>query len=163
MSCTSAEDTRSRITKVLDDSVSCALDLKVILNEERQALEDRDTEALNTAATTKLALVSKFAKLNQSRGVVSEKAGFGNDPDDLDALAAWCDDDLTITSTWQQLQEIASECDVINRTNGAIIHLRRQQILDGLSVLRGGENETSTYAPAGAAEHGVSGRAITEA
>lgn len=163
MSCISPEDTRARITKVLDDSVSCALDLKVILDDERKALEERDTVALDTAATSKLALVSKFAELNQSRGVVSEKAGFGNDPNDLDALAAWCDDNLTITSAWQKLQKIASECDLINRTNGAIIHLRRQQILDGLSVLRGVDDDVNTYAPAGSSGHGFSGREIIEA
>ena len=55
MSCISPEDTRARITKVLDDSVSCALDLKVILDDERKALEERDTVALDTAATSKLA------------------------------------------------------------------------------------------------------------
>ncbi len=163
MSCASPDDTRIRIVKILGDSVRCVHDLKDILVEEREALEQRDTESLNTAASSKLALVSKMAELNKNRGEVSEQAGFGNDPDNIDALADWCDDDLEITSAWQQLQVIASECDQINRTNGAIIHLRRRQVLDGLSVLRGEQNNDSTYAPAGSATSSAAGRTIVEA
>jgi len=163
MSCASADETRVRLVNILGESFHCALDLKKILVEERQALEQSDTVSLNSAASSKLTLVNKIADLNQARGTVSAEAGFGSDPDNIDALAEWCDKDSALTDAWQGLQDIATECDRMNRTNGAIIYLRRQQIMDGLSVLRGDENGSSTYAPTGSASRPVSSRAITEA
>ena len=64
MSNASASDTRERIVRVLGESVTCALGLKETLVDERDALERRDTESLNTAATSKTALIHKLARLN---------------------------------------------------------------------------------------------------
>lgn len=163
MTCDSPEETRVQIANILGESVRCALDLKEILVEERKALQDRDTMSLSTAANSKLALVREIANLNQTRDKVSAQAGFGNSPDYMEDLADWCDDDLLVTNLWQNLQSIASECDLMNKTNGAIIHLRHQQTLNGLSVLRGSENDAGTYAPAGSATHNLPARTITEA
>ena len=52
---------------------------------------------------------------------------------------------------------------VLNKTNGAIIHLRRQQVLDGLSILRGNPSETITYSPTGSETTAMAGRSLTEA
>ena len=81
----------------------------------------------------------------------------------MDDLAEWCDDDLLVTNCWQHFRDIAGECDALNKTNGAIIHLRRQQVLDGLSILRGNPNETITYSPTGSGTTAMAGRPLTEA
>ena len=156
-------DTRAQIVEILGESVRCALNLKEILVEEREALQKRDTVSLSTAADSKLALVREIADLNQTRDKVSAQAGFGDDPDNLEDLADWCDDEMVVSNLWQKLQGIASECDLMNRTNGAIIHLRHQQSLNGLSVLRGGENDAGTYAPTSSATNNFAGRTISEA
>lgn len=163
MKCDSPEETRVRITSILGECVRCALDLKEILVEERKALQDRDTKSLNTAANSKLALVREITDLNQTRDKVSAQAGFGNSPENMEDLTDWCDDDRVVTKLWQKLQRIAIECYLMNRTNGAIIHLRHQQTLNGLSVLRGSENDAGTYAPAGSATNNFTARTIVEA
>ena len=163
MSSASADDTRHRIVKILDDSVRCARGLKETLVEEREALERRDSVSLNTAAITKTKLISKLAKLNQARGEVSELAGFGSGTEKMEALAEWCDDDLRVTECWQHFREIASECDALNKTNGAIIQIRRQHVLDGLSLLRGNSRDPGTYAPTGSATSAIAGRSLTQA
>jgi flagellar biosynthesis/type III secretory pathway chaperone len=159
----SPDDTRYRIVEILSESVRCALGLKETLTDEREALERRDTVSLNTAAASKATLIRQLAKLNETRGEISEQAGFGSSTANMEALAEWCDDDLLVTNCWQHFREIAGECDLLNKTNGAIIHLRRQQILEGLSVLRGDQRDANTYAPAGSATNGMAGRALTEA
>ncbi len=163
MNSRSPDDTRDRIVEILSESVRCALGLKETLAEEREALERRDTVSLNSAAVSKTALIRQLAKLNEARSEVSEQAGFGSSTGKMAALADWCDDDSLVTNCWQHFREIASECDLLNKTNGAIIHLRRQQILEGLSVLRGDQRDANTYAPAGTATNGMAGRALTEA
>lgn len=163
MSRASAGETRDRIVKILSDSVTCALGLKETLVEERDALERRDTLSLNTAATSKTTLIHELARLNEARDEISKQAGFGGGTGRMDDLAEWCDDDLRVTHSWKQFREIATECDVLNKTNGAIIHLRRQQVLDGLSILRGNPNETITYSPTGSETTANAGRPLTEA
>jgi len=163
MSNTSADDTRNQIVKILGESVDCALGLKETLVEERDALERRDTVSLNTAAMSKASLIRKLARLNEARGEVSEQAGFGNGTETMDDLATWCDDASLVSNCWHHFREIASECDLLNKTNGAIILLRRQQILDGLSLLRGNQHDTNTYTPTGSTTNTIAGRPLTEA
>ena len=163
MSNASPADTRHRIVEILGESVRCALGLKETLVEEREALERRDTLSLNSAAISKTTLISKLATLNQARGEVSERAGFGIGTEKMEALAEWCDDDLLVSNCWQHFREIAGECDALNKTNGAIIHVRRQHVLDGLSLLRGKSRDSSTYTSTGSATNGVAGRSLTEA
>lgn len=163
MSDESAHETRDRIIKVLTESVDCALGLKETLVDERDALERRDTISLHTAAASKAGLIRKLANLNETRGEISKQAGFSRGTETMEDLAAWCDDDSLVSNCWQHFREIARECDLLNKTNGAIILLRRQQILDGLSLLRGNQNSTSTYTPTGAAANSVAGRELTEA
>jgi len=163
MSNESADETRERIIRILTESVDCVLGLKETLVEERDALERRDTTSLNTAAVSKASLIRKLASLNETRGEISKQAGFGSSTETMDELAAWCDDDSLVSNCWRHFREIASECDLLNKTNGAIILLRRQQILEGLSLLRGNQSDTSTYTPTGSATNSVAGRQLSEA
>lgn len=163
MSTSTPAETRSRIQEILRDSVHWALGLKETLDQEREALEQRDIDALNQVAMTKEVLIRKLANLEVARAAASEEAGFGSSPAEMESLTEWCDKDLSTTNSWKNFREIANECDARNRTNGAIIRLRRQQIIDGLSLLRGDEHDSSTYTSTGSASSEIGGRALTEA
>ena len=156
MSNTSASDTRDRIVKVLSESVTCALGLKETLVEERDALERRDTESLNTAATSKTTLIHKLARLNEARGEISKKAGFGSGTDKMDDLAEWCDDDLLVTNTEKLQRAIDS-----NIANSILIKVNQigtlTETLDAIEMAkcagytsvishRSGETEDATIA-----------------
>lgn len=151
MSKPSPDKLRTRLERILGDSVYCALGLKEILEDERSALEEQDTVKLTETAAIKEKCIRKLQRLEKERSQISVESGFGAGPEDMPALAKWCDDDSLITASWQHLMDIARKCSTLNLTNGAIIRVRRQQIDSSLSVLRGSSPEADTYGPEGAA------------
>ncbi|MDH4047918.1 MAG: flagellar protein FlgN [Gammaproteobacteria bacterium] len=159
----SASTARERLQKVLGDSVHCVLDLRDVLLQERGALEQRDTALLGKSADLKESCIRKLAAFEDARGEISRDAGFSASLDDMSALTEWCDKDAVIRNCWSQFTEIARECDALNSTNGAIIRVRRQQILAGLALLRGGEVPVESYGIKGSETTGFGGRELAEA
>lgn len=131
--------------EILGDCVYRALGLRESLQDERAALETQDTEALHAALTIKGVCVSKLQELDTERKTICEASGFGANPDQMQEMLAWCDEDNAIAGCWQHLMEIVADCNALNLTNGAIIRLRRQMVDGNLAVLRGTEAIPDTY------------------
>jgi flagellar biosynthesis/type III secretory pathway chaperone len=163
MSERSAAVTRERLEKILGESIHCALGLKDILCQERNALREQDTALLGHSASLKETCIDRLASLESARGAVSRDAGFSTDLGDMPALTEWCDADSIIANCWQHFTQIARECDALNSTNGAIIRVRRQQILAGLALLSGSDGTEDTYKVSGAGTTGFGGRELAEA
>lgn len=142
----------------LERCIDCALELKTALADERAALERRDTDAMAGAAEAKERLTAELAGLEESRRRI---AGGGGDAT-MRALADGCGD-ADLAAHWDRYRDVARDCDALNRTNGAIIQLRRRQIVDGLTLLRGEPPAAGTYTQTGAARVGAGGRELTEA
>lgn len=147
---------------VLEKGIACALELKAALIDERDALERRDTARMADAANGKERLVVELARLEESRTRIIGIAGFDGAADAMRALADSCDSP-DLASSWERYRGVARDCDTLNRTNGAIIQLRRRQIIDGLTLLRGEPPAAGTYSETGTADTGAGGRALTEA
>lgn len=155
--------TRSRLARIVADSRRHAEALLAALENERSALAANDAEALGSAVTAKHGPVSKLAALEQERADASRDAGFEPGPVGMDAVIGWCDEESLLADGWSRFIEIARDCERLNTTNGAVIRLRRQQVMTGLAILRGGEYGTETYAASGV-EAGTPGRrALAEA
>lgn len=163
MSRPTPQDTRTRLEKVINDGVTCALALKKTLGDERAALQRRDTSTLSQAIEIKETQIRELATLEERRGHICAAAGFDAALQDMRAVTDWCDNDLSIHDGWLRLRAIAADCDSLNLGNGAIIRLRQQQIADGLALLRGAEREADIYGPTGVTGNTPAGRAITEA
>lgn len=162
MSRRAATETRDRLRKVLADSVTCARSLKDILISEQHALQLQDTQALGENSAQKEACIKKLASLEIARSEISSDAGFAGGLDDMPPLTRWCDASDVIAGDWQQFMHIARECDALNATNGAIIRVRRQQILAGLSLLCGSDVNAETYGISGSGTTGFGGRELAE-
>jgi len=145
MSRPSPATARAKLVDIIGNSVFHALGLKESLEEERAALESQDMDALHAAVESKSACVEKLHTLDGERVALCHEAGFGDSPDQMQALIDWCDDSDLISNRWDHLMILAAEGSALNMTNGAIIRLRQQQFETSLSVLRGAPARPPTY------------------
>lgn len=152
---------RGRIVDILGKSVFQALGLKESLEDERRALETRDLEALDLAVTNKGICIEELRSLESARANVCVDAGF--EPDGMQELTAWCDDEDMIESRWNDLIELATECNSLNLTNGHIIRARQAQLGSRLGILRGGLDKPATYERDGSEQAANANRSLAEA
>ncbi len=153
-------ETLGRLEVLIADGIRCAEGLKAALESERSALENRDTELLGSAVRRKEDRIRRLTELEASRASALGAAGFS--ADEMQIAAETCAGSDDLVDRWRQFRSIASDCETMNQTNGAIIRLRRQQVADGLTLLRGGAGELDTYGPNGTTPTD-GGRALTEA
>lgn len=158
----SAGDLRGRLERILDGSLLQAEKLHLALQAELAALTANDADRIAGATAAKAEPVARLAALETERATVSREAGFDASPAGMDALFDICDENSLLANLWRRLIALASTCDQGNATNGAIIRLRRQQVLAGLAILRGGEMAAETYVPTGVESRPPGGRALAQ-
>jgi flagellar biosynthesis/type III secretory pathway chaperone len=163
MTTPSPTDTRKHIVEVLGESVYHALGLLETLKNERTALETQDDTALLEAVNAKSSCVSELRDLESKRQNICETIGFTSGPFQMEELSAWCDEDSVIRNSWDQLMEIAAECNAQNLANGSVIRIRQNHIEANLAVLRGKASEPDTYHRHGNNHHAMNQRSIAEA
>lgn len=156
------ENCRDRLEQLLRSGVHCATGLKDVLNDERNALEDQDTNALNAAALHKQSFLTELETLEIERREICHNSGFGSAPDAMDELIQWCDTDVLIRGYWDNFVDLAKECSELNFSNGAIINVRRQQISGALAVIRGDSRNQETYSRSGRDTGSNSQRVLAE-
>jgi flagellar biosynthesis/type III secretory pathway chaperone len=159
----SRAEARSQIVDIVGESLSQALGLKASLEDEREALETQDIDALDAVVTSKSAYAENLQVLDRRRGALCQEWGFSAGPDQMQQLIDWCDEDDLISDRWQQLLNIAAEGNALNLTNGAIIRVRQQQFESSLSVLRGVMPGSDTYSRNGEESGDISRRPLAEA
>jgi flagellar biosynthesis/type III secretory pathway chaperone len=141
----------TELQEVLENGLDWMRGMKATLVEERSALESRDSERLAEASTLK----EQFAKLLLSVDWQSTEVLLQDQPPNGAGEA--------VQQHWRAFLEIASDCERLNRTNGAIISARRQQVKDGLAILQGRNHNEDTYSQSGATAAASSRRTLTEA
>ncbi len=156
-------DCRSSLEAVLRDSRLHAAELEALLSAEQAALRDQDSDALENVAAKKLGCVSALDELESTRRGIAIRAGFTTDPDGMSELLAWCDKDDVLQREWNALLDTASRCERQNRSNGAVSHVRAQQIRAALAILSGNPDATHIYSPSGTAAGGNDHREIARA
>ena len=159
----SATTARERFVDLIGKSVYKALDLKESLEIERQALEAGDSQGLFAALDTKERCVEQLQSLEQQRLSYCTQLGFENGPMQMQHVIEWCDREYAIANAWQHLIDIASECNALNLTNGAIIRSRKSHVESGLAVLRGGATDNATYDRHGPTSPSLPPRPLAEA
>lgn len=160
MSDTNTPDPRRKLVDVIGTSVCHARALRESLDDERQALESQDLDALHAAADNKTRCVEALQTLEAERRRLCAASGIGDPAGGLGHLART---DSRIASGWEQLLAVLSECNRLNRTNGAIIRVRKDQFETSLAVLRGGSMATELYGRDGAGSHAGGQRSLAEA
>jgi len=159
----SPKECRALLEKNLEDSLANAFELKVILEDERAALERNDPASLHDAAASKQECVNKLEELETRRVNCSQSCGFESGTDAIGELATWCSGGPAMVRSWQEFLDLANLCSNLNSANGAIILVRRSQIENTLAVLRGGIANGDTYGPSGEKAGVLETRALAEA
>jgi flagellar biosynthesis/type III secretory pathway chaperone len=154
---------RKQIVEIIGDCVFHALGLMETLQDERKALEDQDMDALKSAVDSKGKCVNDLRTMEDRRRNLCIAAGFPDGPDQMVQMLEWCDEGSVIANCWQHLMDVATECNTLNITNGAIIRGRKQQIETSISIIRGGQPEMDTYNRSGREPPGHHLRSIAEA
>ena len=157
-----AERTRAELEAVIGDSLTTVEALQKTLNDERHALAERDTDALDAAIGSKQQQITTLARLESRRIETLDAAGFGGDADGMRACADWCGAGDALVDRWHAFCAVARDLSERNLANGAAIRLRQQQVQDNLALLRGTERSTESYGPTGNAT-ASGGRSLTEA
>jgi flagellar biosynthesis/type III secretory pathway chaperone len=139
---------QTELKEILSDGLGYVGDLKATLIEERGALENRDMSLLEATAQSKQTLAKNLAMFDFFRADIEGFAKKHNG---------------AILDAWNEFQSIARDCDSLNKTNGAIIRARRDQISTGLSLLQGRDTQSDTYTPSGSAAPSTGRRSLTEA
>jgi flagellar biosynthesis/type III secretory pathway chaperone len=139
---------QAELKEILSDGLGYVGNLKKALIEERDALENRDTELLASTAQSKETLAKNLAMFDFFRTDIENFARHDNG---------------AVLDAWNEFQAIARDCDSLNRTNGAIIRARHDQISTGLSLLQGRDRSSDTYSPSGATAAASGRRSLTEA
>ena len=156
-------DAREQATEILDRCVFHATQLRECLKEEHNALASQDLDALMTAIEDKGVCVRELQKFEAQRAALCSASGFPDGPAQMADFSAWCDDESLIERSWDELLEIAAECNSLNLANGAFIRMRRQHVDSGIAVLRGIDPASPTYDRHGGARDGLGNRSIAEA
>ncbi|MGI9205833.1 MAG: flagella synthesis protein FlgN [Woeseiaceae bacterium] len=147
----------------LTESIHHALDLNSVLDNERMALEQKNTTALNDVAVSKKLCVTKLEELDKIRRKIGKECGFSEDDEGPAKLISWCDQHDEIATLWSKFLGIAESCSNVNAANGAIIRVRQGQVNNALLILRDGTADVNTYGPTGRNGGELKTRSLAEA
>lgn len=132
----SPESHQQLLLDLLDREAVALAAVFAALEDEQQALHDRDAAALLDAANRKGEAIGVAARLEQERrslldeGFLGERSGPG------------------IDSRFRRLRELAARCRDLNDANGALIRGQRRRVEVSLRLIRGGLDD-ETYAADG--------------
>lgn len=152
-----------RFAQVIRDTLAETRTLETALTRERGALEAEDTAALDASGDAKRGCLARLERLDAERRQLLGLDGQREDDEGMDAVLAACPPAHPLHSLWAELRESAMRCRDANAVNGAIVHLRRQQIARALDVLRGGNGGAQPVYAADGSRHGQSGRLVGSA
>lgn len=147
MSMTPAQQLRS----TLQAELQLAQQLGVILETERTALTEANSDVLDQCVRAKHPLIKQLEQLGRQRDLILKTAGFPAGKQGIEAFTAnQADADAAALSKLiNQLKLQAAHCREHNQINGGIVNVNRQYLQRALSIMRGRDPEISAYGPGG--------------
>lgn len=135
------------------NAVICEMQLAVdelgqVLETERGALGESDSEALNRAGSRKQALMLKLEQLDVERLQLNRQS-----PDEAARL----------DPEWDRVVQCLRSSQQLNQRNGHEVAQRLRQVRQALSILTGHAGETSVYGRAGELSVKMRSRTLAEA
>jgi len=135
---------RTRLLDLLAQGMRATAELAEQLRHERAALAAGDADAIGTAAAAKQEALAAVEAVEAERLGLLREAAAGKPDSVMEALLVG-DEDTAVA--WQCYLASAADCRHANRTNGAVIRVRQQHIMNAIALLGG--NRADTYGPAG--------------
>ena len=120
--------TDSGMERVLEDQIRTAEAMLGTLDSENRALLDNDADALNSAATNKTRLLQTLEALERERRQIADRTQISPEGE-------------ANSDRWQHLLELMQECRKRNQSNGALVKVRRDQLMQVMKIVSGPQVE----------------------
>lgn len=150
---------RDRAAALVRDILETAARLEQALQAERAALERPAADTLADACAAKRAAVLTLERLEQARQALCREAGLPVAVERMPELFAACHAPPGLAADWQQGLDTLASAARLNAANGAVIHLRREQVSAALAIASGAHPDAgATYDAAGGRQRGPRSR-----
>ena len=155
-----AQSLWTELGAALEQASLATRQLKQLLEQEREALEQRDYETFQRLISDKHQALTQLEHNTASRQQLLLSAGF---EDESNALAAAQQQAPTIANAWQLLEREWRTCQELNEINDRIAQRTRLVVGQVLDALRGHSGSSKLYNHKGNTQHSGSGRTISNA
>ncbi len=139
--------------------------LLALLQEERNALEQRDTPKLDSSNQQKTQVLKQIESNARQRTALLGQAGFSQDKEGLNAYFDSLQNTQAkkIKNDFSRLEIQLGKCQELNNINGVILHRSQQNISRLLHIFRGQTSGSSTYDSTGNKNQYCENQAIAKA
>lgn len=157
-----------RVLSQLETDISACESLITLLEQEREALSNRDMDALDTIIEGKAAQLKQLETSAQSRTAWARQY-LGNDTGGLEEIKnAWQNllEDAAIPQLkerWETLKELQTTCKEKNEANGKILARNQKTFKRLLDIIRGQTATPDLYSAAGKSTSGHISHKVGEA
>lgn len=154
---------QQQLSHLLKTELEVGQQLLVILEEEHQALSNRDADRITALSQTKLNQLQTFEKQMSQRSHFFKGLGIPQEQGAIDKLLQAPRCHPTVIKQWQELRQLADSLQLQNEINGGIVTLSQRHISMALDVLTGQNNSTPTYGRSGKTTTGNSSGRLAKA
>ena len=135
---------------LLDQELTRMGELKQLLDSETTVLTyERNTNELLQLIAEKDAKVGELKALETKRKQLFEDIGINGGPQEITSFLRREAEIHPLLPLWQQLLDLATQCQESNRLNGTIIKLDHQHLQQALNLLRTENTNGCNYDPQG--------------
>lgn len=151
------------VQSMLTQDMTAATELKALLLNEREMLEQRQHQDLPQLIERKDQLLEALGISAKQRASVLQEYGLKATAEHWDQLLAQTPATAELRSGWQELKELFSECQSLNEINGKMINRSKQTLGKLLNLLRGNVAAPQLYTSTGTTTNSSSSFSVTEA
>lgn len=146
---------------ILQDTQSCEALLK-LLNEERDALRDRNMDELERILTAKSSHLESLEHSSAERSRLAHSFSGGSDQQNWRSLIDELGDEK-LNESWLKLKDLLRLCKLENEVNGKLLSRNHQIYARLLELVRGQTQSPSLYNARGSSSTGASSKVVGEA
>ncbi|MGK0441350.1 MAG: flagella synthesis protein FlgN [Pseudohongiellaceae bacterium] len=150
----------SELQTTFQKDIPLTVKLLTLLQQEREALENRDYENLNKLLKDKNTIITSLKKHADSRTHALQSAGLQDEQTTLNHAEK---ESPPVAKAWRQLAKQWDECQHLNAVNERVLKRTKMVVSQTLDLIRGANNQQKLYDPKGMSSSLATGRSITSA
>ena len=154
---------RSALANLLASQQTLLASLNTRIQEEREALNNRQSETLFKLAADKQSLMEKLEQFLQQSKTVVEHLRKQMPTASTQDIFLWCDPTGALDQLRLEVTALTDTCVSANQHNGIQVRRQAQQVRRALSTLRGGDLTAIGYGAKGENHKGHDSRSLGKA
>jgi len=151
------------LSDMLATDSKAILELKTLLNQERELLEKRELQGLQAIVDRKDVLLQQLRFSAKQREQILTAAGLTTDLAGWDAFLLRDGSTRFLIPEWQKITQVFIECQKANEINGKMISRSKQTLNHLLNLLRGQVAPPTLYNQKGTSTHYNNSYSVTKA